>query len=724
MLVAHNSTQDHEDTLNELRVSVLEIVLMLIFGGIWCLLAASYLVIGYPSPTTLVLCAVVESICVFSYALRRKHFGWAASALIAGLWTCTVIATQHFGTALVPYLFGLILLVASVLLRRRMALLLALITTYFLISAPFGKSADAAANSAFLPIVFMWFSLFTSLAAHRSLYQALDIAWLHQDYALRQMHEARQHRQELMRLTKDLKQTKEDLERANSQAQHARRAAEEARRMKAQFAATVSHELRTPINLIVGFSDSVIKAPQSYGVPLPSAYWSDLNTIYRNARHLQGLINDVLDISQIEAGHMAILKEDVPPEQIVSEAAELVRDEIQARGLRFEVIVAEQLPLLSVDKLRIRQVLLNLLGNAIRFTDTGSITLQVKRLESRVVISVADTGIGIKQEDLARVFEEFHQLDGALNQRFGGSGLGLTLSQQFAEMHGGQLTVTSSGIPGQGSIFTLSLPLPQQQMFQDWEQWQRRTLESRPDRGRYFVVLDEDPAVTQLFERYTEHHAAVGVSSVQQVARLVQAIQPTALIVDSHLESQARATLTEYTVPIITCPMPSGKRAMQRYGISDFLVKPVTFEALCTALDKLAVPVHNVLIVDDEPDMVRLFTRMFQRLPAPCQVQKAYSGKECLRLLARQRPDVLILDLLLPDMDGLSIAQQIKRDPLLAEVPIILASAFGAADALQKTTEGTFSVAKQEGFEPIELVRCVEALVGALTPAIAIEPAS
>jgi CheY-like chemotaxis protein len=167
--------------------------------------------------------------------------------------------------------------------------------------------------------------------------------------------------------------------------------------------------------------------------------------------------------------------------------------------------------------------------------------------------------------------------------------------------------------------------------------------------------------------------------------------------------------------------MPSGKRAMQRYGISDFLVKPVTFEALCTALEKLAVPVQNVLIVDDEPDLVRLFTRMLQRLPEPCQVRKAYSRLECLRLMTRQRPDVLILDLLLPDMDGLSVVEQIKQDPLLAEVPIILASAYGASDAIQKAAHGTLTVSKREGFEPIELVRCVEALVGALKPAI--EPA-
>lgn len=713
MILNHNAAKERDVTLNELRISTLEVVLALIFSGVWCLLAMSYLVIGYPSLTTLVLCASVEIVCITSYALRKEYFRWAVSTLILGLWVCNFISTRQFGLTFAPYLFSLILLVASVTLKRQTTILLALITTGFLLNIPVDKTGT---NSIILPILFMWFTLLTSLAAHRSFYQALDMAWLQQDYAMRQMHEARAHRQELMRLTKDLKRAKEDLERANSQVHHAWLAAEEARRMKAQFAATVSHELRTPINLIVGFSDSVINSPQSYGVPLPSGYWSDMNTIYRNARHLQGLINDVLDVSQIEAGHMAILKEEVVPGQIVHEAAELVRDEIQNRGLAFHVIVPEDLPVLSLDKLRIRQVIINLLGNAIRFTDSGAITLRVVQQESAVAISVADTGIGIKQQDLARVFEEFQQLDGSLTRRFGGTGLGLTLSRQFALMHGGHLMVESAGIPGQGSTFTLTLPLSHP--FQDPDRFPMRSGVGTHNKGRYFVVLDEDPAVTLLFERYSEHHSAIGVNGVEQTAHLLKTIEPTALIVDTDLDSQIQDTLAAYPIPIIKCVMPSGKRAMQRYGVSDFLVKPVTFEALCSALDKLAVPVKNALVVDDEPDMVRLFTRMLQRLPQPCQVRKAYSGIECLRLMANQRPDVLILDLLLPDMDGLSVVKQIKQDPLLGKVPIVLASAFGASDALQKTANGNMTVSKREGFEPIELVRCVEALVGAFKPAI------
>jgi len=718
MILEHKADSGRADILNELRINTLEVVVMLIGGGVWCLLLISYLVVGYPPIAALVLFATIEIVCALSYVLRKAHFGWAACTLTLGLWMTNAVAIRYFGLTFVPFLFSLITVVASVLIKQRAAILLVLVTTGFLLSVPINKTD---ANNVFFPILFLWFSLLTSLAAHRNLYQALDIAWLQQDYAMRQMNEARDHRQELMRLTKDLKQTKEALERTNSQVRHARLAAEKARRAKAQFAATVSHELRTPINLIVGFSDSVVKSPESYGTPLPSAYWSDMNTIYRNARHLEGLINDVLDVSQVESGQMAIVREEVEPGQIVHEAADLVREEIQKRGLAFHVIVPDDLPVLSLDKLRIRQVIINLLGNAIRFTDTGAITLHIERQESAVTISVADTGTGIKSEDLARVFEEFQQLDGSLTRRFGGSGLGLTLSRQFAVMHGGHLTVESAGIPDQGSTFTLTLPL-NHHAFHDWDRSRMWPAEDALDKGRYFVVFDEDPAVTQLFERYSEHHSAIGVSSVEQALHLVKAIEPTAFIVDTHLDSQAQRALADHPIPIITCPMPSGKRAMQRYGISDFLVKPVTFEALSSALGKLAVPIRSVLIVDDEPDIVRLFTRMLQRLPELCQVRKAYSGIECLRLMTNQCPDVVIMDVMLPDMNGLSVIEQIKQDPLLANVPIVLASAFGASDAVQQMAHGTLTVSKREGFEPIELVQCVEALVGALKPAIAQVP--
>ncbi len=265
---------------------------------------------------------------------------------------------------------------------------------------------------------------FCSLIITSNFYKTLNIAWNYQNYAIEQMESAREHRGELMQLTKMLQQTTQELERANVQLRHARNLAEEARRLKALFAANVSHELRTPINLIVGFTEMMVKSPQIYEVPLPSSYWNDIYTVYRSAKHLQNLINDVLDISQITAGQMAVVKEQVDPCSVIIEAANMVRVLIESKGLEFKTIIPDSLPILLIDQTRIRQIILNLLNNAVRFTERGNITLQVIVDATHLKIRVADTGTGIPPEDLERVFEEFHQLDSSLSKPHGGTGLG------------------------------------------------------------------------------------------------------------------------------------------------------------------------------------------------------------------------------------------------------------------------------------------------------------
>src|SRR5258708_4178955 len=390
------------------------------------------------------------------------------------------------------YLFALISLATSVLISRLSASLVTLASALFMIML----QADSVTT--FPALLTLWLTLLAGLIAFHGLNRALDLALNYEAYAIQQMQEARQHRAELMRLTRALQEARQDLERANGQLVYARNVAEEARRFKAQFAANVSHELRTPINLIVGFSELMVQSPGGYRTPLPSVYWTDMNTIYRSAKHLQSLINDVLDVSQIEAGQMAVLKEEMNPKQVITEAANLARDLIESRGLGFSVVVSDDLPTVWLDRIRIRQVLLNLLSNAARFTDQGGITLSANAEGEHLKIAVADTGIGIHESDLDRVFEEFHQLEASLSRRVGGSGLGLTLSKQFVELHGGRIRVES--VPGQGSTFTIRLPLVQSPALQH-PQFSRESAQ-RGDEKPSFLILDDDPAIRQLFERY------------------------------------------------------------------------------------------------------------------------------------------------------------------------------------------------------------------------------
>jgi signal transduction histidine kinase/CheY-like chemotaxis protein len=664
------------------------------------------------TPEVVMLWVLVEGVCLLSWLIRQKHLPTAVIVFVSGLWICNAIAAQYFGLQFFLYMFSLLSLAASVLTGRLTAIIITISSSAYMLLT---QTDTTLLGGPVLPLLLAWLALMTSLIAFHSLNEALDMAWSYQNYAVKQMFEAREHRGNLMQTTKALNETRQDLERANIQLLHAHRAAEEARRLKAQFAANVSHELRTPINLIVGFSETIVVAPGSYGTPLPPVYWADMNTIYRSAKHLQSLINDVLDVSQIEAGKMAIVKEEIDPRQVITEAATLARDMIESKGLKFSVVTPDRLPIMYLDRTRIRQVLLNLLSNAARFTDGGLIMLSASVDKSELRITVTDTGIGIPKHQLNRVFEEFHQVEGSLSRRQGGSGLGLTLTKQFVELHGGQIWAESEGIPGKGSIFILTLPFFGA-MQRPSEMMPYPALEQD---ARYFVVLDNDPAILQLFERYTNKHRAVGVQTADEALRLVDTIHPAALVLDEDCQEIAENLhSTGNQTPIITCAMPSGRRHINN-EMAQF-VKTVTRDSLIEALERVSPSAKNVLVIDKDREVIRMFTRMLQSMSQPYRVWKAYSSEEGLALMQEQPPDVVILDILTPDEHGYTIADHMRETPLLATIPIIIAATSGDVDELTPAINGKIQISKT--FQPVELVCCIEALVDVFSPANAPVP--
>ena len=258
----------------------------------------------------------------------------------------------------------------------------------------------------------------------------------------------------------DLKQAVKDLAEANLQTARlnqllgmARHAAEEAERAKAEFVANVSHELRTPLNMVIGFAEMIMSAPKTYG-RVSTALRADLAVIHRNSQHLAALIDDVLDLSQIEAGRMALTKERVALGEIIAAATEAIRPLYQTKGLYLRTEAPEGL-VVSCDRTRVREVLLNLLSNAGRFTEQGGVTVQARVMGQEVVVSVSDTGPGIAPEDQARLFQPFQQADGSIRRRFGGSGLGLSISKHFVELHDGRMWLESGVGSGTTIFFTL-----------------------------------------------------------------------------------------------------------------------------------------------------------------------------------------------------------------------------------------------------------------------------
>ncbi|MBI1281762.1 MAG: response regulator [Anaerolineaceae bacterium] len=663
----------------------------------------------HPLPTGLIaLLLVLSCTSAISFILHQTYpvtvsYGYS---LLIWLW-CAWIVTHGFSVG--PYLLALVVLVALGITGQRFAAFIAIISTLFLLLAPLN---DVPLYLRLLYGVLIAFTFLFGLLIFRSLLETLDLAWNYQNYAVQQMQDARSHRAEQMQLNKALKEAQENLAHAYIQLDHARNAAEEARRLKAQFAANVSHEFRTPINLIVGFSEIIVNSANVYATPLPAVYKSDIQTIYESAKHLQSLINDVLDISQIEAGYLSVVKELVNPYPVIMEAANLMRDMIENNGLIFAVDIPDSIPLMWLDRVRIRQVLLNLLSNATRFTTTGQVGLKAFVDSQKLEISVIDTGQGIHAKDIEHVFDEFYQAD---SSERGGSGLGLTLSKEFIEQHNGKITVQSTGVPGEGTTFTVTLPL--EKTYSAPLKPHTATFQAEPrDKDKYFVVFDEDPAVVQLFKRYSKRHRVLTAQTREQAIHLVKTVNPTALVVSAENMSNELFERDFGQTAVICCPMPSGRRAMQLLGVADYLVKPVSQEMLFQSLNRLDKVPQTALVIDDDPDIVRLFSRILKGFPSIDAVWEAYSGSEGIALMSYQLPDVIILDLLMPDIDGFSVIQLLKADPILRQIPIILASAHGAEDALTRSAKGNIAISKRDGFQPVELVKCVETLVDALRP--------
>src|SRR5260221_4503761 len=661
---------------------------------------------GVPPDLALVLWLLIVTGCVAAYALKGLSLRSRAVIYFMTVTFANGLSVIGFGSILFLYLPSLFVFPSLLLFRRSETALLSLLFSLLIILLP---GTEGFLTVLLLPLLSIWLTWLMSSLLLNTLLDLLRLTQSYQTYAVSQMEEARTNRGLLAKQAKALAEAKESLEYANHQLVYARQAADEARQLKAQFAANVSHELRTPINLIVGFAEMIVSAPRAYGMPLPAAYWPDMNTIYRNAKHLQSLINDVLDISQIEADQMALVRERIDLGVVLREGIEMLRSEIEKKGLHFHAILPDLLPTLWLDRVRIRQVVINLLGNALRFTDAGSITVQAKIADDAVLIGVIDTGIGIPPEALETVFEEFHQLESSLARRYSGTGLGLTLSRRFVALHHGRLWVESEGVPNKGSSFWVSLPLTDSTS----TAFSIPSSTIQADGTRCFIILDDDPAVQRFFERYITKQRVLIAADPAHLKNLLGA-QPSALVADMRYADQAELAALSKTLPIILCPMPSGRRVMQTVGVADYLVKPISYENLHRAMSQIAPTFQDVLIVDDDNEIVRLFTRMIQTMGITQSIRKAYSGTESLALMRARRPNIVILDLLMPGIAGLTVLQQMKESPELAEIPVLIVSARGASEAIASASEGLITIQKPSAFQPFELIRCIEGVLETL----------
>ncbi len=582
-----------------------------------------------------------------------------------------------------------------------------------------------------IPAAGMFAGLIGWIAVH-SLLTVTEWSLYSYNRASENLKEARDQRVILLQTQEDLVLANRELARLSDRLKLANQVAEGARRAKEEFVANVSHELRTPLNMIIGFAETITQSPRLYGTRLPPALLADIAVIQRNSMHLSRLVDDVLDLSQVETGRMALTLERASIQEVIESAVTVVKPLYETKKLFLRVETAADLPEVLCDRTRIRQVVINLLSNSGRFTDNGGVAVRVIRDERGVTISVTDSGPGISPEDQKRLFEPFQQLDSTIRHKQGGSGLGLSISKRFVEMHGGKIWLESE--LGQGTTFFVHLPLepvldnddPMHAVMR-WINpqisYNPRTRPMRVSAARItprYVVLEHGHTLYYLFRRYLSDAEVVAAANPQDAVEILGQTPAQALVINSQMTEggavqRLLAGPLPFDTPAIVCWMP-WESNREQLGVVEYLIKPVNSAVLTQAVDRLGKDIRTILIVDDEPDLVRLFTRILTAENRSTRILTAANGQEALQYLADQPVDAIILDLIMPGMNGFDFLSIKAQDARIQSIPVIVVTSRDPGN--QPITSNQITLTRSNGLTTNDLLACVQAICSVLTPIV------
>jgi signal transduction histidine kinase/CheY-like chemotaxis protein len=568
-------------------------------------------------------------------------------------------------------------------------------------------------------------------AVYRQGHQLAGWSWNYYERAQTLLEEARGRKAELEQAFEDLTHANRQLALANERLAALRTIAEQAEKTKAEFVAKVSHEFRTPLNMIIGLVGLIVDSPELYEEHIPDAVLEDLDVVYRNCQHLTSMINDVLALSQAGAGQLKLHRERVDLAETIEQALAVVQPLIVKKGLSLSVEVPHQLPEVYCDRTRVRQVVLNLASNAARFTDHGGIAVRAVKQNHHVVVSIADTGPGISEEDAKNLFEPFWQGSRQLWRDKGGSGLGLCVSKQFIELHNGRIWFESEA--GAGTTFFFDLPLsppmetsapPGRWISQEWPWRERTTTGSLPVEtfAPRMIVCDEAGSLSTALAHCGRDVELIGTTDLEETAREL-AHCPAHVVLVNTLQAETLWSLTQKArrvLPhalIIGCTVPPRAETYADAGARDYLVKPVTPADLEAAIERLPGPIRRVMIADDDPDFVQLLARMLLRCDPRLEVVTASNGPEALERLQESTFDLALLDIVMPGMDGWQVLRQKGQDERIRDIPVVMVSAQdlnrdpSTSEGLLVTTSGGLSIEK--------LVECSLQLSNHLMPELA-----
>jgi signal transduction histidine kinase/CheY-like chemotaxis protein len=508
-----------------------------------------------------------------------------------------------------------------------------------------------------------------------------------------------------------LREAKDDAERATSEAERAKddaeRAKDDAERAslaKSEFLARMSHELRTPLNAVIGYSEMLLEDAEIEGREEQTA---DLHRINSAGKHLLSLVTDILDLSKIEAGKMEVLWEPFELEDLVEDVVATARPLIGANENEFEIECPPGIGSITGDATKLRQSMLNLLSNAGKFTKNGRVTLAVAREGDTergwIDITVSDTGLGISEAGLERLFQNFSQTDSSIAGKYGGTGLGLAVSRKLCRMMGGDITVTSK--LGEGSRFTIRIPASSNHAVRQLDA-QSDLVDAHPlpseASNDSILVIDDDPAVLDFLRRILlrEGFNPLLAPSGTKGLEIARTIRPAAIVLDVLMPSMSgwdvlrelKADPILHECPVVMLTMVDDRKTGIALGAGDYLLKPVDRDTLLRVLEQLRSGAERPWPTRDKPIVRPAEPRLEKRKPSP------------LERIRRERPQVIILDLHLPDRSLVDFLEQLRALPSLPELPLIVlaSSTLTAADSEELT--GAATVLSSDDYTPEEML--------------------
>ena len=502
-------------------------------------------------------------------------------------------------------------------------------------------------------------------------------------------------------------------------------------KLKSQFLANMSHELRTPLNSIIGFSRVVLKGIDG---PVSEMQQQDISAIHNAGTHLLKLINDVLDISKIEAGKMELaFSDDVNFAELVESAMSTAVGLTKDKPIQLVREIQPELPVVRADPTRIRQVLINFLSNAAKFTDEGIIMVRAYLQEdlsagtqsggSEIIVSVTDTGPGISPEDQVKLFRPFSQVDPSPTRKVGGSGLGLSISRLLIELHGGRIGVQSS--PGEGSTFFFALPVQTQKIPPGIRV---ETTGQAQSQSNKVLIIEDDRQVIKLYERYLGEHGfqVTSLTDPAQAVMVARELRPFAITLDIMMPRKDGWQVLQDLkndpetrgIPVVICSIIEDQEKGFSLGAVDYLTKPILEEDLIRALNRLNGDgtLQEVLVIDDDVDDLRLVERVLHQ-HTEYKVRIAQGGAEGLVAVQTRPPQAIILDLNMPEVDGFTVLEMIRQDPIFKDIPVIIFTAGDLSESdrarLQKFS---LDLLYKSEFREEDLLSSLQKVLQRLTP--------